>query len=67
MTVWLSPVQVKILPVSDKYLEYAKEISERIKAQNIRIEIDARNEKCRKYAVNDKIKAIEKEYTNRLQ
>lgn len=43
--VWLSPVQVKILPVSDKYLEYAREISESLKAQNIRIEIDDRDEK----------------------
>lgn len=43
--VWLSPVQVKILPVSDKYLKYAKEVSESLKAQNIRIEIDDRDEK----------------------
>lgn len=43
--VWLSPVQVKILPVSDKYLDYAREIAESLKAQNIRIEIDDRDEK----------------------
>ena len=43
--VWLSPVQVKILPVSDKYLKYAKEVSGSLKAQNIRIEIDDRDEK----------------------
>lgn len=42
---WLSPVQVKILPVSDKYLDYAREIAESLKAQNIRIEIDDRDEK----------------------
>lgn len=43
--VWLSPVQIKILPVSDKYLDYAREIAESLKAQNIRIEIDDRDEK----------------------
>lgn len=43
--VWLSPVQVKILPVSDKYLAYAREVAEGLKAQNIRIEIDDRDEK----------------------
>ena len=43
--VWLSPVQVKILPVSDKYLDYAREVAESLKAHNIRIEIDDRDEK----------------------
>ncbi len=43
--VWLSPVQVKILPVSDKYMPYADKISEALKAAGIRVEMDARNEK----------------------
>ncbi len=43
--VWLSPVQVKILPVSDKYMPYADKISEALKASGIRVEMDARNEK----------------------
>lgn len=43
--VWLSPVQVKILPVSDKYLPYGNEIMEKLKAENIRVEIDERDEK----------------------
>lgn len=40
--VWLHPVQVKILPVSDKFLEYAGRVGERIKESipNIRLEID---------------------------
>lgn len=42
---WLSPVQVKVLPVSDKYLDYAKEVVAQLKAQHIRVEIDARDEK----------------------
>ena len=42
---WLSPVQVKVLPVSDKYLAYAKEVALKLKAQHIRVEVDARDEK----------------------
>ncbi|MBP5298634.1 MAG: threonine--tRNA ligase [Lachnospiraceae bacterium] len=43
--VWLSPVQVRILPVSDKFLNYSKEIVNALRAQNIRVELDDRNEK----------------------
>lgn len=42
---WLSPVQVKILPVSEKFAEYAKKVSDDLKAQGIRVETDDRNEK----------------------
>ena len=42
---WLAPIQVKILPVSDKFLSYGQEIMERIKEQGIRVEIDERKEK----------------------
>ncbi len=43
--VWLSPVQVKILPVSDRHVEYAKEIEKLLKANNIRVEVDLHDEK----------------------
>lgn len=43
--VWLSPVQVKLLPISDKYLSYANKILETLKASGIRAEIDTRDEK----------------------
>lgn len=43
--VWLSPVQVKILPVSDKFLEYGRQVAGQLKAQGIRVEMDERNEK----------------------
>ncbi|MBO5056407.1 MAG: threonine--tRNA ligase [Lachnospiraceae bacterium] len=43
--VWLAPVQVKILPVSDKHLQYGKEVMEALKRQNIRVEMDERDEK----------------------
>lgn len=42
---WLAPVQVKVLPVSDKSKEYAQKIYETLKAAGIRTELDARDEK----------------------
>lgn len=43
--VWLSPVQVKVLPVSDKFLDYAGEIEAKLKEKGIRVEVDDRDEK----------------------
>lgn len=43
--VWLAPVQAKILPVSDKYNEYGREILNKCKEAGIRAEIDMRDEK----------------------
>ncbi|MBR5800401.1 MAG: threonine--tRNA ligase [Lachnospiraceae bacterium] len=43
--VWLSPVQVKILPVSDKYCDYAKEVLAGLREKGIRAEVDFRDEK----------------------
>ncbi|MCR5686836.1 MAG: threonine--tRNA ligase [Lachnospiraceae bacterium] len=42
---WLSPVQVKVLPISDKYFDYSEKVLEKIKAAGIRAEIDTRSEK----------------------
>lgn len=42
---WLAPVQVKVLPVSDKYLDYAGEIADQLRMRDIRTEIDKRDEK----------------------
>jgi threonyl-tRNA synthetase len=41
---WLSPVQIKILPISDKHLDYGREIVKELKASKIRVELDERNE-----------------------
>lgn len=43
--VWLAPVQVKVLPIADRHHPYAEQITELLLAQNIRAELDARNEK----------------------
>ena len=42
---WLSPVQVKVLPISEKYEEYAKSVKAALDAADIRSEIDLRSEK----------------------
>lgn len=41
---WLSPVQVKIIPISDKFMEYAKTVEEQIKLAGMRVELDERKE-----------------------
>ncbi|HHZ02570.1 MAG TPA: threonine--tRNA ligase [Tissierellia bacterium] len=42
---WLAPVQVKILPISDKFLDYAERIKAELDALNIKAELDSRAEK----------------------
>lgn len=41
---WLAPVQVKVLPISEKHLEYAKSVVSSLKAEGIRTELDDGNE-----------------------
>ena len=45
---WLAPLQVKILPISDKFMDYAKTVLHKLKKADIRAEIDDRNEKIGK-------------------
>ncbi len=42
---WLAPVQVKVLPITDAQLEYAKSVAEQLKAAGVRVDVDERNEK----------------------
>lgn len=42
--VWLSPVQVKILPISDKHGEYASTVADLLKKSGVRVEVDMRSE-----------------------
>ena len=51
---WLSPVQIAVLTINDKVLEYAKEISEKLRNANFRAELDTRNE-----TINKKIREAE--------
>ena len=45
---WLAPVQVKVLPVTDRALDYARELSDALDGQGFRVEVDDRNEKIGK-------------------
>lgn len=45
---WLAPVQVKVLPISEKFSEYAHQVANQLKAADIRAEVDDRNEKIGK-------------------
>jgi len=42
---WLAPVQVKILPITDKHSEYVEKLEKDMKQKGIRVEVDRRNEK----------------------
>jgi len=48
LPLWLASLQVKILPISDKYSDYAHEVARKLKAADIRAEIDDRGEKIGK-------------------
>jgi threonyl-tRNA synthetase len=45
---WLAPLQVKILPISDKFMDYGEAVLQKLRAAGIRAEIDDRNEKIGK-------------------
>ncbi len=45
---WLNPVQVKMLPVTDRAADYAREIAAKLDTQGFRVEVDGRNEKIGK-------------------
>lgn len=42
---WMAPVQVKILPISEKHVEYAKELAKQMHQDYVRVEVDDRSEK----------------------
>lgn len=56
---WLAPVQVKVLAISDKFADYAIEVEKRLKSEGIRCEIDLRSEK-----IGYKIREAEKKKIN---
>ncbi len=44
---WLSPIQVRVLPISEKFNDYAKKVTDKLKNLGIRVECDYRYEKNR--------------------
>ncbi len=55
---WLSPVQAKILPISEKHLEYANEIFKALRDEGVRVELDASNETLGKKIRNGKTEKV---------
>ena len=55
---WLSPIQIKILPVSDKQLEYAENIFQKLKDNNFRVEIDRSDENFGKKVRQAKVEKV---------
>jgi threonyl-tRNA synthetase len=43
--VWLSPVQVAMIPIAERHCAYAEEVAAQLRAAGVRVEVDARNEK----------------------
>lgn len=55
---WLTPTQVVVLPVSEKYNDYAYEVARSLKLQDIRAEVDDRNEKMGRKIRDNELKRI---------
>jgi threonyl-tRNA synthetase len=55
---WLAPVQVRVLPVSEKHVAYAHEVAEALKAPKIRTEVDESNESLGKKIRDGKTEKI---------
>ena len=54
---WLAPTQVRIIPLKEEFLEYCTSLSEKISSNNIRVDIDDRNE-----SIGKRIREAEKEW-----
>ncbi len=61
LPLWLSPTQIRLIPVSDKFIEMAEDISERFDKEGIRVDIDDRSE-----SMGKKIRNAEKEWVPRI-
>lgn len=54
---WLSPIQVRVIPISEQYLDYALYVAGKLEGAKIRVDVDDRNER-----LNKKIREAEKEW-----
>jgi threonyl-tRNA synthetase len=55
---WLAPVQVKVLPISDKFLKYAQEVAEKLYGKFVRVEVDDSNESLGKKIRNAELMKV---------
>lgn len=42
---WIAPVQIKMLPVADRHLDYVYDVKKQLEAKGLRVEVDERSEK----------------------
>ena len=42
---WLSPVQVQVLPISDKYKDYAQQVTDKLKAKGLRVDLNLKDDR----------------------
>jgi threonyl-tRNA synthetase len=54
--VWMAPVQVVVIPIADRHVEYAREVAQQLRAQGMRVELDERSER-----MNAKIRDAQKQ------
>ena len=57
LPLWLTPTQVRIIPLTKEFLEFSQKLAEKISQQNIRVDIDERNE-----SIGKRIREAEKEW-----
>ena len=58
LPLWLSPVQVKVLPIGESHFQYATEVMDKLKAENIRVELDISDETLGKKVRNAKTEKV---------
>ena len=54
--VWMAPVQVVVIPIADRHVEYAREVTQQLRARGMRVELDERSER-----MNAKIRDAQKQ------
>ena len=57
LPLWLAPTQVRIIPLTDEFLDFSKDLSKKLSQKNIRVDIDDRNE-----TIGKRIREAEKEW-----
>tara|TARA_B100001750_G_scaffold32767_1_gene22668 strand:- start:2070 stop:3164 length:1095 start_codon:yes stop_codon:yes gene_type:complete len=57
LPLWLAPTQVRIIPLKDEFLEFSKQLAEKLSSQKIRVDIDDRND-----TIGKRIRDAEKEW-----
>ena len=57
LPLWLAPTQVRIIPLKDKFLQFSKQLAEKLSSQKIRVDIDDRND-----TIGKRIRDAEKEW-----